>query len=60
MVGINSVKEKVCFSIGPITYDELCKNGVKSIMCDKYTADGLIEKLISLYDKNNKCILGGA
>ncbi|MCX7883576.1 MAG: uroporphyrinogen-III C-methyltransferase [Caloramator sp.] len=60
MVGIDSIKKKVCFSIGPITYDELCKNGIKSIMCDKYTTDGFIEKLISVYDKNNKCILGGA
>lgn len=54
MVDVNKIREKTCIAIGPITYKELCKNGITSIMCDKYNTEGLIEKLISICDRKNK------
>ncbi|WP_282804449.1 uroporphyrinogen-III C-methyltransferase [Clostridium tetani] len=48
MIGLEKLKEKTSISIGPITAKELDKNGIDYIICDEYTTDGMIEKLLTL------------
>lgn len=51
MVGLEGVKSKKCMAIGPITRDELDKNNIDSIMCDEYSMDGIINKLLEIRRK---------
>lgn len=46
LVGLSSIKEKEVISIGPITGKELEKNEISYSVCDEYTTDGVINKLI--------------
>ncbi|WP_251860117.1 uroporphyrinogen-III C-methyltransferase [Clostridium sp. Marseille-Q2269] len=46
IIGIKSIKEKNIISIGPITAKELEKNNVKYTICDEYSIDGIIDKLL--------------
>lgn len=48
MVGIDKVKEKQVLAIGPITNKELMKNGINAVVCDEYSTDGIIKKLIEI------------
>lgn len=48
MIGLEKLKKKTSISIGPITAKELDKNGIDYIICDEYTTDGMIEKLLTL------------
>lgn len=53
MVGLEALKSKANIAIGPITLKELDKNEVEAVLCDKFTTDGMLEKLIQLQkDKN--------
>ncbi len=46
LVGIDSIKEKRVISIGPITGNALEKQGIKYEICDEYTTEGVLKKLI--------------
>jgi uroporphyrinogen III methyltransferase/synthase len=46
LVGLDAIKGKEVISIGPITGKELEKNGIKYSVCDEYTTNGVINKLI--------------
>lgn len=48
MVGIDSIKEKDIIAIGPITAKELDKNNIKCSICDEYSINGIIDKLLDL------------
>ncbi|APH17910.1 uroporphyrinogen-III C-methyltransferase [Clostridium botulinum] len=48
MVGIDSIKEKDIIAIGPITAAELNKNNIKCSICDEYSINGIIDKLLDL------------
>ncbi|MFW6029686.1 MAG: uroporphyrinogen-III C-methyltransferase [Halanaerobiales bacterium] len=45
MVGKESIKQKFCIAIGPITTKELNNQGIECITADEYCIDGIIEKL---------------
>lgn len=46
MVGLDKLKSKKCIAIGPITGNELEKNNIPYEMCEEYTTDGMIKKLL--------------
>lgn len=46
LVGLSTIKEKEVISIGPITGKELEKHEISYSVCDEYTTDGVINKLI--------------
>ncbi|MBW9147909.1 uroporphyrinogen-III C-methyltransferase [Clostridium sp. CM028] len=48
MVGIEVIKSKTALAIGPITAKELSDNGIESIICDEYSAEGVISKLVKM------------
>ncbi|KEI80301.1 uroporphyrinogen-III C-methyltransferase [Clostridium botulinum] len=48
MVGIDSIKEKSIIAIGPITAAELYKNNIECSICDEYSINGIIDKLLDL------------
>ncbi|KEI91276.1 uroporphyrinogen-III C-methyltransferase [Clostridium botulinum] len=48
MVGIDSIKEKDIIAIGPITAAELDKNNIECSICDEYSINGIIDKLLDL------------
>ncbi|MFV3010785.1 uroporphyrinogen-III C-methyltransferase [Clostridium botulinum] len=48
MVGIDSIKEKNIIAIGPITAAELDKNNIECSICDEYSINGIIDKLLDL------------
>ncbi|KEJ00337.1 uroporphyrinogen III synthase [Clostridium botulinum A2B7 92] len=48
MVGIDDIKEKNIIAIGPITAEELDKNNIKCSICDEYSINGIIDKLLDL------------
>ncbi|HDK7137669.1 TPA: uroporphyrinogen-III C-methyltransferase [Clostridium botulinum] len=48
MVGIDSIKEKSIIAIGPITAAELDKNNIECSICDEYSINGIIDKLLDL------------
>lgn len=50
LVGVDSIKQKRVISIGPITGNTLEKQGIKYEVCDEYTTEGVIKKLL---DKSN-------
>lgn len=45
MVGLNNIKKKKNIAIGPITNNELTRNGIEAIVCDEYSVAGVISKL---------------
>jgi len=47
MVGVDRIRPKRLLAIGPITLQELRKHGLDAEMCDEYSADGLLKKLLS-------------
>jgi uroporphyrinogen III methyltransferase/synthase len=47
MVGLENLKKKRCLAIGPITAEELEKSGIEHLVCDEYTTDGMIHKLLN-------------
>ncbi|NMM64652.1 uroporphyrinogen-III C-methyltransferase [Clostridium sp. P21] len=49
LVGVDSIKEKSVIAIGPITGSTLEKQGIKYEVCDEYTTEGVLKKLV---DKN--------
>ncbi|WP_315116162.1 uroporphyrinogen-III C-methyltransferase [uncultured Clostridium sp.] len=46
MVGVEAIKSKECLAIGPITSKELQKHGIEHTVCDKYSNEGIIKKLL--------------
>lgn len=50
LVGVDSIKQKRVISIGPITGSTLEKQSIKYEVCDEYTTEGVIKKLL---DKSN-------
>ncbi|WP_434305842.1 uroporphyrinogen-III C-methyltransferase [Clostridium botulinum] len=48
MIGIDSIKEKNIIAIGPITAAELDKNNIECSICDEYSINGIIDKLLDL------------
>lgn len=53
IVGLDNIKTKECIAIGPITGKELDKNNISYIMCEEYSTDGIINKLLELRRGNN-------
>jgi uroporphyrinogen III methyltransferase / synthase len=51
MVGMEKVKEKRCIAIGPITSKELQEQGLSFEVCDDYSMDGIVKKLLEISDK---------
>ncbi|WP_125153197.1 uroporphyrinogen-III C-methyltransferase [Clostridium rectalis] len=56
LVGIDKLKEKQCLAIGPITAKELEKNNIRYTVCNEYTTDGMIEKLLK--ERKELCLQG--
>lgn len=48
MVGKEAIIEKKCIAIGPITAKELDKNNINYEICDQYSMDGIINKLLEI------------
>lgn len=48
MVGLEKIKQKKCIAIGPITNNELASHGIDADMCDKYSVDGVVSKLLEI------------
>jgi uroporphyrinogen III methyltransferase/synthase len=48
MVGLETIKSKTALAIGPITAKELSVHGIEAIMCDEYSAEGIVSKLIKM------------
>lgn len=48
MVGKESIMEKTCVAIGPITESELIKNGISCVTADEYSLEGIIRKLMEV------------
>jgi len=48
MVGLENIKSKIALAIGPITAKALLNQGIESIICDVYSAEGIIKKLLQL------------
>ena len=46
MVGLDKIKKKKNIAIGPITNNELINNDIQAIVCDKYSVDGIISKIM--------------
>lgn len=53
MVGLEKVKEKSVIAIGPITNQELIKNNIPAAVCEKYSIEGIISKLLELKGVTN-------
>jgi len=51
IVGLGSIKEKVVLAIGPITEEELLGHGIRPYLCDTYTTDSMVSKLVELAEK---------
>lgn len=48
MVGIETVKSKPALAIGPITAKELSEQGIDAIVCDEYSFEGVISKIVKI------------
>ncbi|MCB2292953.1 uroporphyrinogen-III C-methyltransferase [Clostridium algoriphilum] len=48
MVGIETIKSKKALAIGPITAKALLDEGIEAIICDVYSAQGVLEKLVNM------------
>ncbi len=46
MIGVDRIRAKRLLAIGPITLNELTAHGLTADVCDEYSADGIIEKLL--------------
>ncbi len=53
MTGIENIRTKQLVAIGPITAKELTQQGLEAAVCEEYSLDGIMEKLMELKgDKN--------
>lgn len=52
LVGIQSLKNKICLSIGPITYKELTKHNIDAYISEKHCNLGIVNKLMDLRKEN--------
>ncbi|MBB6630274.1 uroporphyrinogen-III C-methyltransferase [Clostridium algidicarnis] len=50
LVGLNNISKKHIIAIGPITEKSILDKGLKCVSCDEYSEDGIINKLLELYD----------
>jgi len=48
MVGLETIKSKATLAIGPITAKALSDQGIESTVCDIYSAEGVIKKLLEM------------
>ena len=48
MVGLDAIKQKKSVAIGPITSKELESNGVIALVCQEYSEEGIINKLLEI------------
>ncbi|GFN35532.1 uroporphyrinogen-III C-methyltransferase [Tepidimicrobium xylanilyticum] len=48
MVGIEKVKSKECIAIGPITQKALIEKNIPCKVCDQYSVEGIIKKLLEI------------
>ena len=48
LVGIHAIKQKKSVAIGPITAKELENNGVNTFVCQEYSEEGIINKLLEI------------
>ncbi|GAA0179475.1 uroporphyrinogen-III C-methyltransferase [Clostridium sediminicola] len=48
MIGLEELKKKNSLAIGPITNKELMDNGIEAFVCEEYSSEGLIEKLLEI------------
>lgn len=48
LVGLENLKKKQCLAIGPITAKELEKNKIEHLVCEEYTTEGMIHKLLNI------------
>lgn len=48
MVGIETIKSKTALAIGPITAKALSEQGIESVMCDEYSSEGILKKLMEI------------
>jgi len=48
MVGLETIKSKTALSIGPITAKALSDVGIKAIICDVYSVDGVLSKILKI------------
>ena len=51
IVGLEKVQEKVVVAIGPITQEELEGHGITPYLCETYTTDSMISKLVELAEQ---------
>lgn len=54
IVGIDKLKNKTSLAIGPITKKELDLNNMASHVCDVYTSDNLVDRLLELKSLQEK------
>ena len=48
MVGLETIKLKTALAIGPITAKALLDVGIEAIICDVYSTQGVISKLVKI------------
>jgi len=48
MVGLETIKSKIALAIGPITAKALLDVGIEAIICDVYSTQGVISKLVKM------------
>jgi len=48
MVGLKTIKSKIALAIGPITAKSLSEHGIEAVMCDEYSCEGIINKLLKM------------
>ncbi|MBU3180590.1 uroporphyrinogen-III C-methyltransferase [Clostridium psychrophilum] len=48
MVGIETIKSKLALAIGPITAKALSDVGIEAVICDVYSAKGVISKIVEM------------
>lgn len=51
IVGLDKIKEKTLLAIGPITEKEIVKHGIKPHVCQEYSTNAMVNKLIDLSNK---------
>ena len=58
MVGLEKVKGKECIAIGPITQQALTEKNISCKVCDQYSVEGIIKKLLEIKEETEKCLHG--
>lgn len=48
MVGLEIIKSKTALAIGPITAKSLLEQGIEAIICEEYSCEGIISKLVKM------------